>query len=117
MLSWFWAIEAFQTLGMALPVNIRFVLEGMEESGSVGLDDLVDEMAKPSGFLDGIDFMAISDNYWYDIIIVLISVSEVAACAPAVSECWRSGETCKLAVVTRMRSFSVVMHCCGTCRW
>ncbi len=67
MLSWFWAIEAFQTLGIPLPVNIRFVLEGMEESGSVGLDDLVDEMAKPSGFLDGIDFMAISDNYWCDV--------------------------------------------------
>ena len=34
VLSWFWAIEAYQTLGIPLPVNVKMILEGMEESGS-----------------------------------------------------------------------------------
>jgi nonspecific dipeptidase len=43
ILAWLWAIEAFQTLGRALPVNVKFMLEGMEESGSEGLFEVVDE--------------------------------------------------------------------------
>jgi acetylornithine deacetylase/succinyl-diaminopimelate desuccinylase-like protein len=34
VLSWFWAIEAHQALGIPLPVNVKMCLEGMEESGS-----------------------------------------------------------------------------------
>jgi len=64
VLSWFWAIEAHQALGIPLPVNVKMCLEGMEESGSVGLEELVYELAKPGGFLADIDYMCISDNYW-----------------------------------------------------
>ena len=47
-------------------VNIRFVFEGMEESGSVGLPELVRSLAVPGGYLDPkvIDFCCISDNYY-----------------------------------------------------
>lgn len=36
----------------------------MEESGSLGLDDLLVEELKPEGFFDTVDFVCISDNYW-----------------------------------------------------
>ena len=29
-----------------------------------GLDDLVDELAKPGKFLSDVDYICISDNYW-----------------------------------------------------
>lgn len=66
MLGWLWAIEAYQVLGQALPVNIRCVFEGMEESGSVGLPKLVRELGTPGKYLDPdvCDFVCISDNYF-----------------------------------------------------
>ena len=42
-------IEAYQQLGRDLPVNLRCVFEGMEESGSVGLPELVYSLATPNG--------------------------------------------------------------------
>ncbi|EEB96399.1 hypothetical protein MPER_04475, partial [Moniliophthora perniciosa FA553] len=47
-----------------LPVNLRCCFEGMEESGSEGLDDLVKRESKPGGWFDGVDCVCISDNYW-----------------------------------------------------
>lgn len=43
-------------------MNLKFVFEGMEESGSEGLDDLL--MSKRGDFLSDIDYVCISDNYW-----------------------------------------------------
>ncbi|KAJ8298794.1 hypothetical protein KUTeg_022854 [Tegillarca granosa] len=40
----------------------KFIFEGMEESGSEGLDDLV--FARKDTFLKGVDYVCISDNYW-----------------------------------------------------
>jgi nonspecific dipeptidase len=56
------AIEAYKKLGMELPVNLKFVYEGMEESGSEGLDELLE--AKKDTFLKDVDYVCISDNYW-----------------------------------------------------
>lgn len=47
-----------------LPVNLKFVFECMEESGSEGLDELLMQKLKPEGFFDSVDFVCISDNYW-----------------------------------------------------
>lgn len=47
-----------------LPINLKFVLECMEESGSEGLDSLLLEKLKPEGFFKDVDFVCISDNYW-----------------------------------------------------
>lgn len=44
------------------PVNIRFCLEGMEESGSEGLDELI--FAQRDAFFKDVDYVCISDNYW-----------------------------------------------------
>jgi len=61
VLGWIHAVEAYQKLGMEVPVNIRFVFEGMEESGSEGLDEML--YARKS-FFNGVDYVCISDNYW-----------------------------------------------------
>lgn len=62
VLCWIHAIEAFQKLKIDLPVNIKFVLEGMEESGSLGLDELL--LSLKDDFLANVDYVCISDNYW-----------------------------------------------------
>jgi len=61
-LSWLWVVEAHQALGMPLPVNIKIVYEGMEESGSDGLFEWIQSEA--TQFLKDVDFFCISDNYW-----------------------------------------------------
>ncbi|KNC20930.1 hypothetical protein FF38_00319 [Lucilia cuprina] len=62
VLCWIHAIEAYQKLNIDLPVNVKFVLEGMEESDSEGLDELL--MSLKNDFLQDVDYVCISDNYW-----------------------------------------------------
>ncbi|XP_037070907.1 cytosolic non-specific dipeptidase-like [Pollicipes pollicipes] len=62
VLCWLHAIEALQATKQKLPINIKFVFEGMEESGSEGLDELL--AAEKDKFLKGVDYVCISDNYW-----------------------------------------------------
>ncbi|KAK2569282.1 Cytosolic non-specific dipeptidase [Acropora cervicornis] len=62
VLAWLNAIEAFQETGNELPVNLKFVFEGMEESGSEGLDDLI--FKRKDTFFKSVDYVCISDNYW-----------------------------------------------------
>jgi len=62
VLCWIHALEAYKALGLEIPVNLKFVFEGMEESGSEGLDDLL--MNEKGKFLGDVDFVCISDNYW-----------------------------------------------------
>ncbi|WFD36739.1 hypothetical protein MCUN1_003626 [Malassezia cuniculi] len=62
ILGWLHVLEAHKELGLDLPVNLKFVFEGMEESGSEGLEELV--VSEKNGFLAGVDAVCISDNYW-----------------------------------------------------
>lgn len=62
VVAWLNAIEVMQSLGIEIPVNIKFVFEGMEESGSEGLEQVL--QAHKSTFLADVDFTCISDNYW-----------------------------------------------------
>ncbi len=55
-------IEIYQKLGLDFPVNLKMCFEGMEESGSEGLDDLIH--AEADKFFKGTDCVCISDNYW-----------------------------------------------------
>lgn len=57
------AIEAYKECGQELPINIKMVFEGMEESGSEGLDDLLYKL-RDEGWLKDVDYVCISDNYW-----------------------------------------------------
>ncbi|XP_055603022.1 cytosolic non-specific dipeptidase [Uranotaenia lowii] len=62
VLGWIHAIEGYKAIGEELPVNLKFVFEGMEESGSEGLDELL--YKRKDDFLSGVDYVCISDNYW-----------------------------------------------------
>ncbi|CAK8695394.1 unnamed protein product [Clavelina lepadiformis] len=62
VLCWLNCIEAYQKLGIEVPVNLKFCFEGMEESGSEGLDELI--MSRKDTFFADVDYVCISDNYW-----------------------------------------------------
>ena len=61
ILGWLNVLEAHKNLGIELPVNIRFVFEGMEESGSVGLDEFIaaEHARGKDGWFDGVDAVCI----------------------------------------------------------
>lgn len=62
LLAWLNVIEAHRETKTELPVNLKFLFESMEESGSEGLEELV--IKEANGFLSDIDAVCISDNYW-----------------------------------------------------
>lgn len=62
ILGWLYVLKAHKALGLELPVNLKFCFEGMEESGSVGLDAFVEKEA--GNLFKGVDAVCISDNYW-----------------------------------------------------
>uniref|UniRef100_A0A914CML3 Peptidase M20 dimerisation domain-containing protein n=1 Tax=Acrobeloides nanus TaxID=290746 RepID=A0A914CML3_9BILA len=62
VIAWLNAIETMQALNIEIPVNIKFVFEGMEESGSTGLDEILEQHKEE--FLADVDWTCISDNYW-----------------------------------------------------
>lgn len=62
VLAWINAVSTFGAVEQDLPVNVKFVLEGMEEAGSVGLEELV--RREKERFFAGVDYILISDNLW-----------------------------------------------------
>ncbi|XP_075543408.1 cytosolic non-specific dipeptidase-like [Dermacentor variabilis] len=62
-LAMVWALHAYNKAGVPLPVNLKFLYEGMEEVGSQGIVPYLKSDGK-SKFFDGIDFACISDNFW-----------------------------------------------------
>ncbi|KAJ7338626.1 hypothetical protein JRQ81_012528 [Phrynocephalus forsythii] len=62
VLAWIYALSTFINLNMDLPVNIKFLIEGMEEAGSTGLEELVQE--EKDRFFSNVDYIVISDNLW-----------------------------------------------------
>ncbi|XP_038054212.1 cytosolic non-specific dipeptidase-like [Patiria miniata] len=62
VLSWLNVIEAYRALKQDIPINIKFCFEGMEESGSEGLEELIE--ARKDTFFKDVDYVCISDNYW-----------------------------------------------------
>jgi len=62
VLGWLNVIEAHQKTNTEFPVNLKMCFEGMEESGSDGLDELI--IKESETFLKDVDAVCISDNYW-----------------------------------------------------
>ncbi|CAO2594633.1 Beta-Ala-His dipeptidase [Lemmus lemmus] len=62
VLAWINAVSAFKALEQDLPVNIKFILEGMEEAGSVALEEVV--RREKELFFFSVDYIVISDNLW-----------------------------------------------------
>mmetsp|Transcript_28935 Transcript_28935/g.61657 ORF Transcript_28935/g.61657 Transcript_28935/m.61657 type:complete len:519 (-) Transcript_28935:152-1708(-) len=63
-LAWLIIIEAFQTLKLDFPVNLLFLVESMEESGSEGLDNVVEKEFAEGGFLEKAEAICVADNNW-----------------------------------------------------
>ncbi|XP_019400531.1 PREDICTED: beta-Ala-His dipeptidase isoform X2 [Crocodylus porosus] len=61
VLAWINAVETFRALKLDMPVNFKFIIEGMEEAGSLGLDKVVKEKQH---FFSDVDYIVISDNLW-----------------------------------------------------
>ncbi|WYZ41213.1 hypothetical protein EsH8_V_000108 [Colletotrichum jinshuiense] len=62
LIGWINMIEAFQKAGLDIPANLVFCFEGMEENGSFGLREaLEDESDK---YFSGIDVVCITDVVW-----------------------------------------------------
>ena len=60
IMGWLNVLDAHHTLGLPLPVNLRFCFEGMEESGSEGLDEfIVSEVKKENSWFKGVDAVCI----------------------------------------------------------
>uniref|UniRef100_A0A8C8RCV4 Carnosine dipeptidase 1 n=2 Tax=Pelusios castaneus TaxID=367368 RepID=A0A8C8RCV4_9SAUR len=65
VLAWINAVEAFRALKIGMPVNLKFIIEGMEEAGSLGLEELI--KAENQHFFSNVDYIVISDNLWISI--------------------------------------------------
>lgn len=63
VLCWIHAIESYQSLGMPLPINLKFVFEGMEENGSKGLPEALS--ARKHDFFKDVDYVCVSDTPWF----------------------------------------------------
>ncbi|PGH17468.1 hypothetical protein AJ79_01068 [Helicocarpus griseus UAMH5409] len=66
VMGWINVIQAFQSAGVPLPVNLLFCLEGLEEVGSFDLEEILrSEISKGrEGLLPSFDAVCISDTYW-----------------------------------------------------
>ncbi|KAI4109944.1 MAG: hypothetical protein L6R37_000294 [Teloschistes peruensis] len=64
VLGWLNVLQAHRDAGMELPVNLLMCFEGMEEYGSEGLDDFIQQECKKGGWFEEADAVCISDNYW-----------------------------------------------------
>ncbi|KAI5278392.1 Beta-Ala-His Dipeptidase [Manis pentadactyla] len=62
VLAWINAVSTFRALEEDLPVNTKLILEGMEEAGSIALEELVQK--EKDRFFAGVDYIVISDNLW-----------------------------------------------------
>jgi acetylornithine deacetylase/succinyl-diaminopimelate desuccinylase-like protein len=65
VLGWLNVIREYQAIKNPLAVCLVFCLEGLEEVGSAGLQAVLEAEIKNEGsYLDAIDSVCISDNYW-----------------------------------------------------
>ena len=64
VLGWLNSIQAYAAAGIDFPVNLLMCFEGMEESGSEGLDEFIKKEAGSGGFFQDVHAVCISDSYW-----------------------------------------------------
>ncbi len=67
VLGWIHALQAYQECGIELPVNFKFCFEGMEESGSEGLDKLLMERYRYSSYRTLVFLLTTSFNFFVHI--------------------------------------------------
>ncbi|KAJ8288342.1 hypothetical protein COCON_G00010010 [Conger conger] len=62
VLAWLHAVETYRATKQEVPVNLKFIIEGLEEIGSDGLDELTRQ--RNESFFSDVDYIVISDNVW-----------------------------------------------------
>ena len=72
VLGWLNVLQYHSKNNKELPVNLRCCFEGMEESGSEGLDDLVKKESQQGGWFDGVDCVCIVSLTRFLLILLLI---------------------------------------------
>ena len=76
VLGWVNVLQAHKELGIPLPVNLKFCFEGMEETGSEGLDELIVKEAK--GFFKNVDAVCIvSAAFVFSVCVLMYFVAAV----------------------------------------
>lgn len=78
LLSWLHAIEAYVMQRLPLPVNIKFIVEGMSERNCFGLEEFL--YTKRITFLKGIDYVLINQSEWLNDTIPCISYGTCGIC-------------------------------------
>lgn len=61
-ISWLHILEAYRKQDLPLPVNFKFIIEGMSQMNSIGLEDLL--WSERIRFFKDIDFICINDMEW-----------------------------------------------------
>ncbi|XP_063779427.1 beta-Ala-His dipeptidase-like isoform X2 [Pseudophryne corroboree] len=61
VLAWIHAIDTYIALKQDIPVNLKFIIEGVEETGSDGFEELIKAQEH---FFSDVDYIVISDNVW-----------------------------------------------------
>jgi len=64
ILGWVNVLQYHHEKGIPLPVNLVCCFEGMEESGSEGLDDLVRRESGKGGYFEGVECVCIVRNVY-----------------------------------------------------
>ena len=59
-MGWLNVLEAHQTQNLKLLVNLRFSFEGMEESRSEGLDELIEKEVAEGEWFKGVDCVCVT---------------------------------------------------------
>ncbi|KAJ8290926.1 hypothetical protein GJAV_G00019260 [Gymnothorax javanicus] len=62
VLAWLHALETYKATKQEVPVNLKLIIEGMEEVGSNGLEELTRK--RNESFFSDVDYIVISDNVW-----------------------------------------------------
>ncbi len=61
-ISWLHILEAYRKQDLPLPVNFKFIIEGMSQMNSIGLENLL--WSERIRFFKDIDFICINDMEW-----------------------------------------------------
>jgi hypothetical protein len=62
VLCWIWFVEFHRKMGIPLPVNLKLIFEGMEESGSEMFEECLGTLK--NNFLSNVDGICVSDSTW-----------------------------------------------------
>lgn len=64
LLAWICLIDAYQTAGLDLPVNLKLCIEGMANSNSECIKDLVQRECRRGGFMSDVDYVVVNGGQW-----------------------------------------------------